>query len=271
MKITNKLKKPLVGARQNWSHPLSRGLVGHWLFNEGGGKVAFDLVKRNNGTLTNTPLWYPGKFGTGLSFNGVSDYVDFGAGSNLNPTSVSFSVWIKANSFTATYSSIVTKRGTGAYCQLLVKNTGKIAIYIFAASGVGYDGSGAITLLTNSWYHLVLTYDSVAGLNGYVNGILDNFAGPNGNLASNDGNTQISNDSGVAGRNFDGLIDDFRVYNRALSQQEVLRLYQEPFADVRMSKTSLYSALGGSNTPFSPRAPYIKGAVTGMGLSTIKF
>ncbi len=71
------IQKPPLGTPINWGHPLAQGLVGCWLMNEGGGLYAFDSSGRNNkGALTNLPLWYPGKSGTALSFDGSYDHVD---------------------------------------------------------------------------------------------------------------------------------------------------------------------------------------------------
>lgn len=277
MKFSNLGKKPLLGAKQNWRHPLSRGLAGHWIANENGGNSLKDIAGTNNGVLTNfnqtaSSGWNPGKFGKTLSLDGTDDYLEMGSGSALNPTAISISIWVKANSFTPSYTSLITKRGGSAYHQMLVKSNGKIAMYIGAAADVSYDGTGVFTLSTNVWYHIVLSYDSVSGLKGYVNGILDGSATANGTLTSNNGNTQFGTDSISPGtRNINGLMDDMRIYNRALSQQEVRRLYTTPFADVQVPRESWYNLIATSgNTPFSARAPFIKGLLSTQGLFSIK-
>ena len=83
--------KPSVGYGVDWSDPISKGLVGCWLFNEGAGAFAFDIARKNKGTLTNGPTWTSGRFGKGLSFDGTNDYVSAGNIGNVQ----NFSYWIK--------------------------------------------------------------------------------------------------------------------------------------------------------------------------------
>jgi hypothetical protein len=97
------------------------------------------------------------------------------------------------------------------YCQLLIKSTGKLALYVYGGGNSSYDGTGAFTLLAGSWYHVVLTYDAAGGLKGYVNGSLDASVGGAGNLATNNATTSIGNDLFSAGRSFNGAIDEVRV------------------------------------------------------------
>src|SRR5437870_4623894 len=70
--------KPGRGAQLDTSHPLARGLVRAWLFNEGGGNV-FDIAGRTTGTITNAPTWQSGRLGWELDFLAASDqYVNAG-------------------------------------------------------------------------------------------------------------------------------------------------------------------------------------------------
>jgi len=77
--------KPIRGTRLNLAHPLAKGLVGCWLFNEGTGGRIFDLsMNGNHGTfvkMDNTSAWAGG----GLLFDGVDDYIqisDISCGGN---------------------------------------------------------------------------------------------------------------------------------------------------------------------------------------------
>ena len=61
------------------------GLVGYWLFNEGSGTTVQDSSGNSNtGTLVNGPIWVTGRYGPGLNFDGVNDYVDVGSGFSLD-------------------------------------------------------------------------------------------------------------------------------------------------------------------------------------------
>ena len=64
---------------------MTRGLVGYWKFDEGGGTTAYDASGNgNDGTLTNGPKWTQGKEGGALAFDGRNDYVNAGNGASLN-------------------------------------------------------------------------------------------------------------------------------------------------------------------------------------------
>jgi hypothetical protein len=70
--------KPARGARLNPAHPLARGLVGCWLFNEGTGDRVYDVSgNENTGTLTNMTEsdWIGGRDGGVLDFDGSDDVI----------------------------------------------------------------------------------------------------------------------------------------------------------------------------------------------------
>jgi hypothetical protein len=114
---------------------------------------------------------------------------------------------------------------------MLVKNNGKIACYVTANASVNYDGTGAATIALNQWVHYAITYDSVSGLRGYVNGVLDGSVAANGvlntNLFSGSPVQQFvgNNQDGLSSRWWDGWLSDLAFYNRAISAGEVAYIY----------------------------------------------
>jgi len=98
-------QKPCLGLQVNWAHPLSQGLVGCWLFNEGSGGQVFDLSGNGNtGTLIGTAHFGSGKFGSGLVLDGDSDYVDLAdLMSGMKYTQGTVFVWVKADAITGTH------------------------------------------------------------------------------------------------------------------------------------------------------------------------
>ena len=101
-------------------------------------------------------------------------------------------------------------------------------------TGVFPSVTSNATISTGQWYHIVNTWDG-AFLRIYINGVLDNstaLATFSASGASNyvwlgygDPNGCGGDTGGSSSPFFQGLMDDFRVYNRALSAQEVLWLY----------------------------------------------
>ena len=207
---------------------ITTGLVGWWKLDDGSGTSAADSIGTNTGTLLGAtlPTWNgSGKIGTNsLNFGGVG-YVNVGSAAPLDPIAVSMAAWVRPSSFPNAYNTIVSAASGTGYHQLLVKSTGKLACYVFGSLSVSYDGTGINTLSTGTWYHIVLTYDSVTGLNCYVNGILDGSAAANGTLVATAAATAIGTDLNTAGRQWNGDLDEVRIYNRVLTLADVTRLY----------------------------------------------
>jgi hypothetical protein len=88
--------------------------------------------------------------------------------------------------------------------------------------------TGSASLPLNAWTHLALTYDG-ANLRLYVNGVLSQTTALSGAIAASTGVLHIGGDS-VWGEYFQGLIDEARIYNRALSQSEIQTAMNTPIA-----------------------------------------
>ena len=209
---------------------LTNGLVGHWTFDGKDiyGTTALDKTSNNNrGTLTNGPAVTLGKIGQALDFVSAStQYVSLGTG--INPNAVTYSAWIKATSFPNAYNTIISRsNGSTVYSQYFIKSTGKVAVFVRSGGGsdISYNGTGSNTLTAGNWYHVAFTYDSTSGLKGYVNGSIDGTAAANGAISITATNIRIGSDPGIASREWNGIIDDVRIYNRALSADEVYQLY----------------------------------------------
>ena len=203
---------------------MTRGLVGYWSFDEGGGTVARDASGNNNhGTLTNGPKWTQGKNGTALQFDGKNDYVDCGNDASLDITDeITIETWVKPETDSVSYivSKEILEGGTTWYGYRLDQYTGNtVRAHIWTDGDQGRNLSGAIFL--NFWNHIVVTYSKNEEITKlYVNGILkdDDYTTGNIKIASsinfNIGRSNLSYP-------FDGLIDEVRIYNRALTEAEV--------------------------------------------------
>lgn len=175
---------------------------------------------KNNGVLINSPVISNGVKGNGYDFNYTNlSSIGISSFTNLNFTEgLTISAWVKSNDITKS-QNIVSRNGP--YFLRITGSTIRCGI----ASGTWTFINGTIPLSNNIWYHLVLTYDQ-AKIKGYVNGILDVNADKVGPLNSPASHLYIGN-TPVAGENspFDGTIDEVRIYNRALSSEEILILY----------------------------------------------
>ena len=202
------------------------GLVGHWKFDEGAGSTAMDSSGNGNtGTLTNSPLWTTGKVGKALYFNGIDSNVSVLASSTLDMTTAfTLSAWVNP---TATSND---------FRAVLVKN---YKTYLYS-SVAGYCGNGTplggfaettnqtvcdqSPLAINSWSHLAVSYDG-AFLTLYRDGAAVTTVGSSETISRSTGTLQIG--ASQFGEFFQGLVDEVRVYNRALATSEIQTIYQQ--------------------------------------------
>src|SRR3989344_4532273 len=209
---------------------LTSGLVGYWTMdgnnvNWATGAVTDSSGRGNTGTITNMATSTAiGKIGQALNFDGVNDYVNAGNGASLNITdAITLSAWVKIIGAQPTYARIIAKSWV-YYLQIDTNNT---AVLGFQDGQPWIGVLGSRVLSDNTWYHIVGTYDKNGGAtNGriYINGVLDNTLTSTQPIQTVGSSVLIgAHSGGLPG--FHGLIDDVRIYNRALSQDEIKRLY----------------------------------------------
>ena len=211
------------------SDALLNGLVGWWKFDEGSGTVAYDSSGNgNNGNLTNGPTWTTGKIGRSLSFDGVNDYINLGKNfGNFGRGAFSISLWMHANSA----GVLISKRGTSSYGNFWVfRSRGDLlySIEFDAGNSSNYSMSGIGETPITGWKHIVFIR---------TGSLITLFQNGNEDGTANMVHTQNFTNSypvllGVRGAGDDGLynyykglIDDVRIYDRAISAAEVQALY----------------------------------------------
>ena len=193
----------------------------------------------NNGNIIGAS-YGAGKVGSALSFNGTSSYVDCGNGSSLNPgNAVTIEAWIYPNS-TAT-QDIVNKRGNWNTLDGYSFFVSAGSLYFEYGNGSSYiqdDSNGGIS--TNAWQHVAVTL-SGSTVNYYINGKLHGTtAGPAG-IAANTRGLAIGA-SLARDYYFNGMIDEVKIYNRALSASDILADYN----DTNICSPTTCSALAGN-------------------------
>jgi len=220
---------------QHLHNSLGSYAAGIWSFDEGAGTTANDISGwDNNGTLVNTPTWRcasadtgytPSSQGCSLEFNGSTNYVDAGNGTSLN-ISDAFTVeaWIKASSFLA-HAGIVNKGAdaTANYALAWGAATNKIRLYI--GNGTTYQTATEILINLNEWVHLVgvgSTIPTGTNLKLYVNGELKTSNDITINITPSAAALRIGSRSGY---NFNGLIDEARIYGTALTSAQIQSQY----------------------------------------------
>jgi len=206
-----------------WQKPSGPPPIAHWTFDEGSGTVAHDAVDGNDAKIMNGATWTAGKIGNALSFDGVNDYVDCGGSTALSPLNLTVALWVRPEG--AGNCTIVRKGATGSDSeyQLTLSSNGCVA-------GSFKSGSQIVKVVSpnalpaNRWAHVAFTRDGhEAAL--YVNGADKTVVAYNWTPVSGSGPLCIG--GGGANQPYKGCVDDVRIYDQALSAEEIKDLYEE--------------------------------------------
>lgn len=213
---------------------LDSGLAGYWRLDDGSGTSATDSSSGGNtGTLNNGPTWTTGQIGGGLDFDGSDDYVEVAYSSSLVASqSLTYSFWVRPdlNEQAGILGSLNGENGSG-YNFITLDNNGSQAgnpeVY-FTRNINGSTTSRTVSFpyTVSQWFHYTYTYDG-AYERIYVNGNKLLETAQTGNFATNTEYGLILGDPyQAAPGGFDGVMDEVRVYTRALSSDEVAQLYR---------------------------------------------
>jgi len=201
---------------------LPAGLVAGYSFNGGSGSSVVDVSGNGNtGVLTGGVSWSTaGRFGGALSFDGASGLVQVAASSSLGLSgAMTLSGWINPSASQSGWRTIV-QRQADAYFLNASNDTGPLR----PSGGANLGGAtrwvgGSSASPVGSWTHVALTYNG-SQLVLYVNGVQAGTLAASGVIQSSSSPLWIGGNQPY-GEYFAGLIDDVRVYNRALSQAEI--------------------------------------------------
>lgn len=212
-------QKPMLGRLVDWSDPLSDGLVGLWLMNEGSGDKVFDLSGNGNtGTLTSGPIWTAGNTGPAISFDGATTYIETSMAFGYPFTMIT---WVN---FTSVADQYIASSPTDRHNIQLVSGT--LHYDNFPPSGFG--ATGGTTLVTNKWYQLGVTGESSSvGAKVYVNGVDDTSSSQAESISA--GMTTLRFGGRAATDDMQGKMSSFMVYNRALTASEMADLFVMQF------------------------------------------
>jgi len=198
--------------------------VGYWSFDEGAGTTARDLSGRGNtGTLVNNPTWVEGRVGRALSFDGINDHVEIGDRPTLNfhgTQPFTIEAWVRPA--VANHAGAIVGRMNlgiiGQYHFELI--TGRIRMAREVSPGTFI--TGATVLTANTWHHVVGTYDG-SHTRLFLNGSLDTIPIASSSIPNNNIRVFIGAllSHGSLAIFFNGLIDEVRIHNRALTEAEI--------------------------------------------------
>src|ERR1700722_1083598 len=215
----------------NKDSDLAQGLVGWWPGDPSGGTKLYDLSGRNNhGALTAlTPFsatqgWAPALSGgkSAIRNGGTNSYV-VTASEVFDPstTNLTASCWFYITTGSVTQDLIAQANGTG---------TGRAWIFLNGTNNLsstlnnGATISGSPAAVVGQWNHAAVTLSGNLTLNLYLNGTI-NGTGTNSGANSAPGALLFGINKTLTSQQFNGLMSDFTIWNRALTASEVYSLF----------------------------------------------
>jgi gliding motility-associated-like protein len=216
------------------------GLIGAWPFSGNANDIS---TSANHGTVSGAALVADrcGNPNSAYSFNGSSDYIVMLTPGPTGTVSRSVSFWAMSTN-TASGGTGTAKAAFDYGSSSSSPASAFEIVSSYCAQGVGVDNStqavlrGDACLNNGLWHHIVVVYDPaistiIGGIQIYIDGVIQtaitcNVSGTNTaiNTGSNSPVT-IGRAGGFSARYFAGSLDDFYLYNRALTSSEVLQLY----------------------------------------------
>ena len=235
---------------------LNDGLVGYWSFDEGEGSTAYDYSGHGNHGTIYGAQWVTGVAGTALSFDGSDDYVDV---PNIDrPTGFSVAIWARLDEWKDTWWGVgptfINKYRESQQHTALWEDTlffmGQSAIASGSGPTIdGYkkpairwqigNGTDVIVVHVNAvdkgvelheWHHYALTYSPIGALIAYLDG--EQIGDETASLTGGDEDAAVVMGKWSSPKHelflpsqLNGLLDEARIYHRALTTAEIADLY----------------------------------------------
>jgi Ca2+-binding RTX toxin-like protein len=204
------------------------GLAVSLSFNEATGDAADASGNGNVGTLVGATRVTDPVRGSVVSFDGVDDMVSVAAGPSLDfTTGMTLQAWVRPTELIGWETLILKERGGGDFSYALYAHDGgslaggaPVPSGNVRVSGAHQVLRGTSALPLNAWTHIATTYDGTTQ-RLYINGVEVSSRAQSGLINVGSGQLSIGGNNAFADEFFRGLIDDVKVYNRALTAAEI--------------------------------------------------
>ncbi|MDJ0709612.1 MAG: DNRLRE domain-containing protein [Woeseiaceae bacterium] len=247
------------------------GPIAHWKLDETSGTTAVDSEGGHDGVLLNGPTWTAGRIDGALDFDGSNDEIRVAHDPALSLTeAMTFTAWVNADAYGSSARQAILTKADASSHNYYFGVLGDEVLLEFEISGTFYTfTSTGSDLLPGTWYHIAATFENATDtIKLYVDGsevLSDTFA-----LDPVTNTSVIWFGSSVFYENWHGLLDDVRVYNRALSAAEIAELATAPLALPiahwkldETSGTTAADSVGGNDGTATNGPVWVPGIVDG--------
>jgi hypothetical protein len=207
------------------------GLVAWWKFDEGKGNVAFDDITGKKDAIKRT-FWYrPGVSGTAVKFDGFTTHIIRKA-AEAPRFSDAFSIeaWVGPQAYPWDWCAIVNQeKNHRAGYYFGIDDTGRVGLHL-AINGKWVECTTEARIPYMKWSHIVGTFEKDTGIVVYINGKKKREIGVKGQmtpasdmdvLIGRDYAKRFTDDRAQMFYSFDGILDELKIYNRALTSEEI--------------------------------------------------
>jgi len=230
------------------------GLVAEWHFDEGAGNVVEDSSGNGNDGVIYGATWVEGKYGKALSFDGVDDYVEIPDKPSLDiMDEITIEAWIHCYDSYDNQELIskVTFGTNQRSYELALGPDNKVRV-AFTTDGTAdtwkKSTDNKISVSKNQWTHAVGIYDGQT-FYVYINGISDGSTDIGEYTIFSSSSPLSIGRHGMDGRRFfNGIIDEIRIYNRALSPEEIKQHYESGPTSLYLTKTASHQSIKQGQT-----------------------
>jgi hypothetical protein len=199
-------------------------LVAAYSFSESSGNTILDSsTNRNNGRIVNGAIrTTQGKYGSAINFDGINDRISIPDSSSLDLTNgMTLEAWVYPTKSMSHWSTVLMKEGNNKLIYTLYAHGEMAKQYgIIFSNGAEQISDGGEALPLNTWTHLAVTYDKQQ-IKLYKNAQLISSKPYNQPIEVSGGRLSIGGNAVWSNENFPGLIDEVRIYSRALTQAEI--------------------------------------------------
>jgi len=206
------------------SYVPKNGLIAWYPFN---GNANDESGNGNNGTNNGASLVQDrfGNINKALDFNGTSNYIDVADNNTLDLSSTfTISGWYNT---TATNANLYTLVGKS---RDIIGGTGYLLAYGIPSSTLSLNWGPNITLnipsaIYNSGWHFMVGTSDGSDIKIYMDSVMIQSMSTSPNLINSTASLNIGRENSILGRYFLGKLDDIGIWNRALTQAEITKLY----------------------------------------------
>ena len=191
----------------------------------------------NDGAITDAKWTGSGKVGGGYDFDGTGDYLTVASLSPAISGTVTVSMWVYWDGYSSDTDAAgrltlfdAQNPGDDLWLNLNESGDSKFNVYFGDLDAPGYHHSTSV-VTQNSWHHLAASWDGT-NVKLYINGTLDKSVetAVSGTFALDTSSFKIgARENFAVGADFyfNGIIDDVRIYDRALSDTQILQIYND--------------------------------------------